>query len=431
MTNNIRSAWGLQNWLTYLESIQPVKFNLRLENVSEVASRMDVLNLAIPVITVGGTNGKGSTVAALTSLYCAGGYNVGHFTSPHLIKFNERICINNKQISDGDAADIMLEIDNLRGDIEISYFEASLLCALRYFKKHKLDLIVLEVGMGGRLDATNIIDADLTIITSIELDHQKYLGNDRLAIGFEKAGIMRGGKSCIFADDSCPITIEKHANELGCDLVRLHENYTFKSVNGDFVIHHAGFADLILPMPKINPKAAASAIIATNLLQDILPISLQGLHNGICNINILGRQQIIYHNNLKIVLDVAHNPHAVSSLIDFIKNMQINGKIHAIFGGLSDKDLLGMVIPLLNIVDNWYPTMLQGRRAATSELLQNTFNQALQLDSCHCYKNFDAAYTAVTNNYVDGDLVIIYGSFVLVGESMQKFTREINYVRAC
>lgn len=429
MTNSTsRSTWDLQKWLAYLESIQPIKYNLRLENVREVARSLDVLDLNIPVITVGGTNGKGSTVAALTALYSAEKYRVGHFTSPHLVKFNERICINNQLISDEIAAKIMLEIDNARDNVEISYFEAALLCALIYFKRNQLDLIVLEVGMGGRLDATNIIDADLTIITSIALDHQKYLGNDTFSIGFEKAGIMRSGKKCIFADDSRPESIDKYANDIGCDLICMGEDYTINNLNDKLGIHHKVFGDVYLPIPKINLKAAASAVVATNILQDILPISYESLCRGLLDIVISGRQQIIYDDNIKIVLDVSHNPHGVLSLASFVTNMQTQGKIYAIFSGLADKDLQGMVEPFANLVDSWFPVILESRRAASQELLRSVFENALDIDDINLYQNIDSAYADVISKYVDGDLVIIYGSFLLVGAFIDKFTREINYV---
>lgn len=428
MTNNIRYAWHLQNWLEYLESIQPIKYNLRLENVREVARKLDVLYLKVPVITVGGTNGKGSTVAALTALYSSAGYSVGHFTSPHLVKFNERICINNQQVQDESAADFMLQIDNIRGEIDISYFEASLLCALLYFKREKVDLIVLEVGMGGRLDATNIIDSNITIITSIALDHQKYLGNDTESIGQEKAGIMRSGKKCIFADDLRPKSIDKYAKNIGCNLICFGEDYSIKTADDKLMISHHGYSDFILPVPKINHKAAASAVVVTNILQDILPISYESLYGGMLNIMILGRQQVIYNGSQKIVLDVSHNPHGVQSLSKFIEGMQVKGRVHAIFSGLADKDLSGMLVPFTNIVDIWHPITLSSKRAASEKFLREAFVESLGINEIEIYDDIESAYKEVTDKYVDGDLVIIYGSFLLVGAFMHKFTREINYV---
>lgn len=436
MTNNIRSIWNLQNWLDYLENIQPIKYNLRLENVREVARRLEVLESKVPVITVGGTNGKGSTVAALTALYSSAGYAVGHFTSPHLIRFNERICINNQQVSDTAAAAFMLEIDNIRGAIDISYFEAALLCALLYFKTRQVDLIVLEVGMGGRLDATNIIDSDITIITSVALDHQKYLGNDTESIGYEKAGIMRRGKNCIFADYVLPKSVAKYAQEIGCKLNYLGQDYTIQSSANSLVINHHGYPTLVVPAPKISHIAAASAVVTTNILQDRLPISYQSLYSGMLNIIIAGRQQVINYNSQKIVLDVSHNPHGVQSLSQCIGNMYVGGKVHAIFSGLADKDLLGMLAPFSNIVDSWYPIVLQSKRAASSELLQEAFTHGLSIKNVKFYQDVESAYEAVTNKYADGDLVIIYGSFLLVGAFMErvlnvpmhKFTRESNYV---
>ena len=427
-----REEWNLQDWLRELESLQPAKFNLRLENVRKVAESLRVLKLSAKVITVGGTNGKGSTVASVSAIYIAAGYNVGCFTSPHLIKFNERISVNNQQISDTAAADIFLQIDKARGDIELSYFESALLCALVYFQRFGLDLIVLEVGMGGRLDATNIIDSDLTIITSIALDHQEYLGDTISQIGFEKAGIMRTGKVCIFADTNRPISIDEYAKTIQARLYSLGDDYTFTTDKTCLKIElGAVSADsdvLTLPTPKVNTNAFVAAVVASQFLQDSLPVSVDKLQLSAQNANILARQQLICHDNMRLVLDVAHNPHAVQKLASFIQELPEVNKVHAIFSGLADKDLPGMLMPLLIFVDHWYPTSLGGKRAASAEDIVAVFEQVLVAGNFTYFSTPRHAFAEVMRNYQAGDLVIIYGSFLLVGAIMENLNNETCYV---
>lgn len=429
MLASARDAWSLQDWLSHLDSVQPVKFNLRLENVRAVARLLDVATPEPTVITVAGTNGKGSTVAALASIYSHAGYQVGCFTSPHLIRFNERITVANQQISDADAARIMLAIETVRGDTELSYFETALLCALVYFKEHTLDLIILEVGMGGRLDATNIIDADLAIITSIALDHQQYLGDSLTQIGYEKAGIMRSGKPCIFADAKRPDTIDKHAQEIGAELYTLGEHYTYKQHKNVLKVNAQNGLDITLPTPKIHTNSALAAIITSSILKDKLPVPVVDLEKGMQDIKIFARQQLIEHDNLQIVIDVAHNPHAVESLATYLKQLQCKGKVHALFSGLAEKDLTGMVTPLLNVVDHWYPTSIIARRAATlQEVCATLENKQINSENIHAFAEPLAAYKQILQRYNVGDLIIIYGSFVLVGVIMENLRNEVSYV---
>lgn len=429
MLASSKSTWKLQDWLTHLESVQPTKFNLRLDNVRAVSELLQVADAKPGVITVAGTNGKGSTVAALASIYSQAGYKVGCFTSPHLIRFNERITVANQHISDADAARIMLQIERARGAIELSYFETAFLCALVYFKESQLDLIILEVGMGGRLDATNIIDSDLAIITSIALDHQQYLGDDLLQIGHEKAGIMRAGKPCIFADFNRPATIDKYAQEIGAYLYSLGKDYIYQKQEDNLQVRISTHPDISLPLPKLQTNSAAAAIMASSILQDRLPISTHNLQCGMQRIKLLARQQLIHHDSMQIVIDVAHNPHAVTSLAEHLKQLNIQGNVHAIFSGLAEKDLSGMVSPLLNIVDHWYPTSINSRRAASfKEVCKALANTKITSAKIHAFAEPRAAYQQVMQWYNTGDLVLIYGSFLLVGVIMENFEDEVSYV---
>lgn len=431
LTTNCET-WGLQDWLTHFESMQPAKFNLRLENVCKVAKKLNVLDLSSKVITVAGTNGKGSTVAALTAIYTTAGYKVGCFTSPHIIRFNERISVNNQQIADDVAAEIFLQIEKTRGDTELHYFELAFLCALVYFQQQSLDLIILEVGMGGRLDATNIIDSDLTIITSIALDHQQYLGDTTLQIGYEKAGIMRPEKVCIFADDKRPLSIDEYAKKNNTRLYSLHDNYTYTHASNSLNIKLGAITanvDVVsIPLPKVHPNSVVAAIIGSQVLNDSLPVTITDVQSSVQNIIIFARQQLICHDKIHFILDVAHNPHAVKSLANYLSKLPSTKQVHAIFSGLAEKDLYGMVSPLLNIVDHWYPTVVQGRRAASKDDIHTVFKNILANENVTCFSTPLQAYNAAVSNYQEGDLIVIYGSFFLIGAIMENFNNETCYV---
>ncbi len=446
-------GWALEQWLYYLEHRHSQAIQLGLVNAAHVATVMNVLKWSIPVITVGGTNGKGSTVTALAAIYQAAGYRVGQFTSPHLFRFNERICINQQPITDEELCQLFARIETARAETSLTYFEMSLLAALLYFKEADLDVLILEVGMGGRLDATNIIDADLAIVTTVDLDHQDLLGADKEAIGAEKAGIFRKGHLCIYADFSPPSSLLRHAQSLETKMLCLGKDYQFHIADGQLHIQHPFQTDtLVLPLPTLHPHAAVSAVIASLCLQTRLPVSEKDWTTAMQTMRILGRQYWV-PGEIYFLYDVAHNPQAATALAQCIEHKlatteQLSqktpatpsviasrrrsnpvalgdaaqghwpqGKIHAVFSALKDKDVCGLIKPLSSIVEQWYPASLRGQRAASQEQLQKAFRDVLG-EQPHCYEDPIQATQAAVAAAKPGDWIVVYGSFLLVGAVM-------------
>ena len=412
------SDLSLADWLRLLENRHSQEIQLGLERVKRVAEGLGLHNTDVPVITVAGTNGKGSTVASLEAIYRAAGYRVASYTSPHLLVFNERICINQQPITDAHLCAAFDYIEQGRGSVHLTYFETVTLAALWYFKQCKLDLIILEVGMGGRLDATNIIDADLAIITTVDLDHQAYLGDTKELIGHEKAGILRKNRPVIYADNSPPASVVASAQLLNAPLYCLDVDYSFHTTPTGLHVRCPSGEQLNLPLPRINLKAAVAAIIATTCMQSVLPVTSAHCSEAMRTVFIKGRQQVIF-NQVTTVLDVAHNPQAALLLADFMQRMKPQGKVHAVFSALQDKDLCGLIKPMHACVDFWYPAVLSGKRAATELLILAAFraaNDAIPVPVC--FNNPLAAYQEAMHRAKPGDVIVVYGSFFMVSAIM-------------
>jgi dihydrofolate synthase/folylpolyglutamate synthase len=416
---SLGTDWSLSEWLVKLERRYPQEIKLRLVNARQVAEQLSILKWSIPVITVAGTNGKGSTVAALSAIYQAAGYRVGQFTSPHLFRFNERICINNHPIDDVKLCQLFQYLDSERKDTALTFFEMAFLAALLYFKEAKLDVIILEVGMGGRLDATNIIDADLAIITTIDLDHQAFLGADKETIGKEKAGILRQYQPFIYADFTPPLSIIAQAQALETEMYTLGADYRYEIKGQQLILQHPfQIEPLRLPLPTLHPHAAAAAIMASLCLQTLLPVSERDWAMGMRSMSITGRQQWI-KDNVNWIYDVAHNPQAVNALKSLLEtHLPFQGKIHAVFSALKDKDICGLIKPLSTIVDYWYPACLTGQRASSQEQLLTAFHDALTMQPL-CYSDPIQATQAALAAAKSEDIILVYGSFWLVGEIMR------------
>lgn len=408
--------FSLDDWLYYLENAHQQEIQLGLDRVKTVAELLGVLHWDATIITVAGTNGKGSTVAALESIYLAADYHVASYTSPHLIAFNERIRVDQHPISDQHLCAAFLEIEQRRENTPLTYFEMATLSALWYFKQFKLDVIILEVGMGGRLDATNIIDSDLAIITTIDFDHQDYLGHTLDAIGYEKAGILRMNKPFIYGDSYPPPSINTQAKLLNTTDYFYARDYSYQVAEDRLQVTLPSGTMLQLPLPGINLKAATSAIIASHCLHQYLPITVMQLEQAMNHVSILGRQQIV-SGSIKTVFDVAHNPQAVLLLANFIAQLPIKGKVHAVFSGLKDKDLCGLIKPMLFCVDFWYPAVLNGKRAASESQILAAF----AAENCwisSCFSNPMQAYHQAIMQAKPDDLIIVYGSFLTVSAIM-------------
>lgn len=408
---------NLPEWLNYLENRYQQEIQLGLDNVAQVAAILHVATWNIPIITVAGTNGKGSTVAAVSAIYQSAGYKVGQFTSPHLLQFNERICINSEPIPDTILCELFTKIERVRGETPVSFFEMSFLAALLYFKNADLDIIVLEVGLGGRLDATNILSADVAIITTIDLDHQDYLGTDKEAIGAEKAGIMRPGHVCIYADVSPPQSIVQHAQALGTPLYCLGKDFHYQLIDNTLQINGLGRQDISLPRPGVHVHAAVAAVIASLCMAAWLPITIDAWTLAMQQVRVNGRQQY-RPGRVSFLYDVAHNPQAARALAECVQSIPGVGKVHAIFSALKDKDICGLIKPLSTIVGQWYPACLQGKRAATAAQLETALTENA-VEYVACFDDPIQAMQAAQSAAQPGDLIVAYGSFWLVGAVMK------------
>jgi dihydrofolate synthase/folylpolyglutamate synthase len=404
------SDFTLPEWLDYLENSHQQEIQLELSRVKQVAKSLDLLVPKAKIITIAGTNGKGSTVAALEAIYTSAGYQVASYTSPHLLAFNERIRINQKPISDKELCTAFRVIEQGRAEVDLTYFEMATLAALWHFKQHKLDLIILEVGLGGRFDATNIVDSDLAIITTIDLDHQEYLGDSKEAIGSEKAGILRPNKPFIFADKNPPITIVNKALELNTPAFFNGRDYNFRLVNETIELNFQGEL-LKFPKPKLHTNSVIAAIIASLLMRADLPLKPSHWKQGLKTAFIAGRLQVI-HSRFTTLLDVSHNPQAARYLAQFISSYHPKNTVHAVFSALNDKNIPELIAALKESVDYWLPALLTSKRAASKEQITRAFS--LYGLSPICYNNPLLAYKAAVAAAKPGDLIVVYGSFYTV-----------------
>ncbi|MDP1601705.1 MAG: bifunctional tetrahydrofolate synthase/dihydrofolate synthase [Legionella sp.] len=403
---------SLEDWLFTLENRYQQEIQLGLTRVKQVAERLNLLQPTATVVTVGGTNGKGSTVALLEAIYRRAGYSVGVYTSPHLVSFNERIKINQQHISDEQLVMAFEAVEEARGLIHLTYFEMATLAALWHFKKHQLDLIILEVGLGGRLDATNIINPDLAIITTVDKDHEEYLGNTIEDIGYEKAGILRANKPFIYADQNPPKRVLEEASRLGVVCYRQGEEYTLE-LAGDLVHFSFGKQSIALPATSFHRNSLGAAIMASFCLGDELPLSDIQRIEGINHTFLTGRLQVVDLPR-RTLLDVAHNPQAAQYLAAFLTANYPNTKIHAVFSAFADKDINGLITPLAAIVDCWYPALLQGKRAASATQLITALKRR-EINQTLCYNDAILAYKAACEEASPDDLIVVYGSFFMVG----------------
>lgn len=417
--HNLLSQLDLNHWLANLEARNTQEIQLGLTRIFEVAKKLNILSPDCKIITVAGTNGKGSTVTALETIYHAAGYKVGSYTSPHLIKFNERIRVNLIPITDEDLCHAFAVIEEARELVNLTYFEMTTLAGLWYFKQQKLDILILEVGLGGRLDATNIIDADLSIITTIDYDHQDFLGTTLEEIGFEKAGILRKNKPFIYADEAPPESILEVARDLTAP------GFLYSK---DYAIHHHGdiwdlkFQDKEisgLPIPRIQLKSASAAIISCLLLEQDLPVAKEYYYTAMSTIFIPGRLQLYSDNisNINMLYDVSHNPQSARLLADRIKQLNVKGRVHAVFSALKDKDIFGLILPLKDCVAHWYPAQLDYKRAASSDLILSQLKDA-EIFVDVCYTSPLIAFEHALKQARAGDLIVVYGSFFTVSHVM-------------
>ncbi len=419
---------SLNDWLARLESLHPKAIDMGLDRVTAVAHKLG-LHFNCPVITVGGTNGKGSTCAMLESMLLQGGYRVGLYTSPHLLHFNERARINGEIASDAALCECFEQVEAVRGDVSLTYFEFTTLAIMKLFADAGLDAVILEVGLGGRLDAVNIIDADVAIVTSVDLDHMEYLGDTREKIGFEKAGIFRAGRTAICSDPQPPESLVAHANSIGADLWLFGRDFNY---SGDRQQWNYGGRNLrrnALAYPSLRGANqllnASAALAALEALRDRLPLGAQEVRSGLVMVELPARFQVL-PGRPAVILDVAHNPHAAATLAQNLDNMGFHPYTYAVFGAMADKDIAGIISQLKDRIDHWCLTDLPLPRAASAESLAEQlraagFRQGSEQGaerSIRCFPSPERAFIDARNRAGENDRIAVFGSFLTVAGVM-------------
>ncbi len=414
----------MQTWLKRIEGLHPVGIDMGLTRVAAVAQRM-AIKFACPVITVGGTNGKGSTCAMLESIYGAAGYKVALHTSPHLWRFAERarFC---QQMADNDALIAAFEqIEAARGDITLTYFEFTLLAILWWFMQQAPDVVILEVGLGGRLDAVNVIDADVSIVTSIDLDHTQYLGPTREHIGWEKAHIFRANRPAICADPVPPQRLIDYAEEIGADLWLFGRDFNYSGDRQQWNFAARGHKRHALPYPALRGANqllnASAALAAIHALSDRLPVAQGAVRTGLLTVELPGRFQVL-PGRPSVILDVAHNPQAAGVLAQNLDGIGFSPVTVAVFGAMADKDIAGVVARLMDRIDHWLLTDLPTPRAASAmqlqEILAQTGIQAGANRHVECFSDPASALAKARELTGENDRIVVFGSFYTVAGAM-------------
>jgi len=426
-----QSPSNLAEWLERVESLHPDEIDLGLARIAQVSRQMDLSDIAGKVVTVAGTNGKGSTVCMLSSILAAAGYQVGSYTSPHLIHYNERVRLNGTPVSDEALCEAFARVDAAREGIELTYFEFGALAAFDLFARSDLDVVVLEVGLGGRLDAVNLIDADVAVLTTIALDHTDWLGETREEIGVEKAGIFRAGAPAVCGETDLPLTVINHAQALSANLMRRGEVYDFhkhadSQIEGMQVWDWQGSRGKQpvslqnLPLPSLPLVNAATTLQALHQLD--LDIPEQAIREGLMNANLPGRYQRL-EQPVPMLLDVAHNPEAAAYLVERLKEENNSGRTFALLGMLSDKDSDEVLSIMQPVIDEWAVCDLDTPRAIAAEALQGKLAE-LGDTPVNTYANAAAAMSELVNRVEKDDLLIVFGSFFTVGAVLEALSIE-------
>lgn len=406
----------LEEWLSWLEQQHPKAIDLGLERAGQVADRLGLRTLGCPVITVGGTNGKGSTVATLVSICRAAGLRVGSYTSPHLLRFNERICIDGSPVDDAVLVAAFEKIRAAQGKVSLTYFEFTTLAAFLIFREAGLAVAVLEVGLGGRLDAVNLVDADVAVVTSIGIDHTEYLGDTRELIAIEKAGIFRAGRAAVCGDPDSPVTLLEAAAAIGARLLCRGQEFDFRpEEDGGWAWHDAHRVLTGLPRPRLALANAATALAA--LFAAPVTVPEAAIREGLLNAGLVGRMQVAGVAPL-ILLDVAHNPHGAAFLMEQLPPGEPGQRTFAVLGMLADKDVEGVVQACLGRFDAWFVTGLQVPRGAAKDRLAS----ALRRQGCHVADAHDTvarALAAARQQARPGDRIVVFGSFYTVAAAQQ------------
>ena len=416
----------LAQWLAYLEQLHPQAVALGLERVSLVARSLGITP-AFAIITVGGTNGKGSCCAMLEAILLHAGYRVGCYTSPHLLRYNERVRVGGEEAPDDALCRAFERIEAARGGTTLTYFEFGTLAAMLTFAAAGVEVAILEVGLGGRLDAVNTFDADCALVASVDLDHQDYLGDTREAIGFEKAGIFRAGRPAICADVEPPASLVAHAREIGADLMVIDRDFGYVAEAQQWRYWGPAGKRHGLPYPALRGAFqlgnAAACLTALDSLRARLPVTAQDLRSGLLQAQVAGRFEVLPGRPL-VILDVAHNPHAARALAANLASMPPGGRTLAVFAMLKDKDIGGVVSAVKPHISAWFVAAAGGARGASAEELAAQLTRAGVSAPVVQFGDVATAWRAACESAADNDKIIVFGSFLTVAAVMGERERK-------
>jgi len=419
---------SLAQWLEYLEQLHPSAIDMGLERVAAVRDRLGI-RLGMPVISVSGTNGKGSVCAYLDAILRQAGFRTGLYTSPHLVRYNERVRIDGAEVSDASLIDAFERIEHARGTISLTYFEFGTLAAALVFRAAQVEVAVLELGLGGRLDAVNIFDADCAVIVSVDLDHMNYLGNTRDSIGYEKARIFRTGRPAVCADPDPPGTLTGYAREIGAHLLLIGKDFGFSPGQAQWRYWGPATNRGALPPPVLRGSHqlanAAAALAALDTLKLRLPVSMQAIRMGLATATLPGRFQVL-PGRPAVVLDVAHNPQAARALAQCLAEHKGFRRTLGVFAMLSDKDIGTVVDVLKDRINAWYVASLPGARGSSSGMLAALIASHDVGKPVHQFASVVQAYRFAHELAAEDDRILVFGSFYTVSEVMLLRARELG-----
>ncbi len=419
----------LDDWLKYLERLHPQAIAMGLERVLRLKQAL-ALDPRYPIITVGGTNGKGSCCAMLESVLLRAGYRVGCYTSPHLLRYNERVRVDGRTATDNELCRAFERVESARvgtaGGTRLTYFEFGTLAAMLAFAEANIEVAILEVGLGGRLDAVNVFDTDCALVASVDLDHQGYLGDTRDAIGFEKAGIFRAGRPAICADANPPASLAARAAEIRSDLMLINRDFGYVAGKAQWSYWGRGGKRHGLPYPALRGSYqlanAAACITALDCLRERLPVTAQDIRSGLLQTELAGRFEVL-PGRPTVILDVAHNPHAARALAANLANMPRSANTFAVFAMLKDKDIAGVVNAVKDRITRWFVATTEGPRGATAQQLADELNRAGVDAPVTRFEDVAGAWRAARDIAAGNDKIIAFGSFLTVAAVMRERQR--------
>ena len=413
---------SLADWLSYIEQQHPSAIAMGLERVAEVLGRMGT-RLSCPVITVTGTNGKGSTCAMLEAILSAGGYRTALYTSPHLVRYSERVRISGREAEDADLCEGFEAVEKARADVPLTYFEYGTLAALWLFAREDVEVAVLEVGLGGRLDAVNVIDPDCAVLTSVGIDHIEYLGGSRESIGAEKAGIFRTARPAVIGDTDPPSTVK---NSVGEKLF-FGKDFGFTSEPSQWSYWGPGGKRAGLAWPalrgKIQLRNASVALCALDTLRERLPLAMQDIRRGLAEVTLPGRFQVL-PGRPQVILDVAHNPEAAKTLAANLADSGYAAETVAVCGMLRDKDIPGVLSALAPRITRWHVASLSGPRAASARELAEHLGAVGNRAPVALFDSPAEAFSSARSSISQDDKIVVFGSFLTVGDVMAWLKRR-------